>query len=140
MPYTMKWVQEPYLMEVALIDVVSEQDTIGLIDDQIAMFSASPQHADAHVLLDATRIDKLPQIAVLQREINRQQAALPTRSGMTLVFGVSRLFRYVVELLARIADARFKVFDTREEAEEFAWQMIEIEAHTRSLNQQADEE
>ncbi len=125
MPYEVRWEQKPHIIFFKLAGMVGEEDAVNAIDQAIALAREVPE-THVHTLVDAAEIQQLPSLSVLGREIRRLLAESPNRSTST-VFGVSRMVRFMLEMLMKVTPLRIKVFDTRQEALEFIQQMIASE-------------
>jgi hypothetical protein len=140
MPYEIGWEQAPYLLYLNLIDKVSEEDVVSLISEATALMQSEAGGSNAHVLIDVSEMKSLPPINVLRRELDRLRDAIDTRDGVSIVFGLSAFARYIMELLLRVSKTRFKAFETRDEAEQFAWQMVEIRAQAQAIRESAEDD
>ncbi|MFC1960512.1 hypothetical protein ACFLYO_07370 [Chloroflexota bacterium] len=138
MPYDIKWLEAPYVIELDLVDVVTEGELRQVLDEAAAMMD-DPVKARAHILLDVTNLKKLPSLNILKRELDRFAAFFGgERQGVSTVFGMNALTRYIFELLMKVTRTRFKAFDSREEAEMFVWEMIEINQQSVEMLETAD--
>lgn len=125
MPYEVRWEQKPRIRFFKLSGIVSEADFVAAVD-QILVLEREVPEGGVHTLIDAEEIQQLPPLPVLSRETRRLLAESPNTSPST-IFGVSRLVRYILEMLMKITPMRIRVFDTRQEALEFILQMIRSE-------------
>ncbi len=125
MPYEVRWEQRPHIIYFKLAGIVSEADVMGAIDQAITLAQEVPE-TKVHTLVDPQEIERLPSLPVMGREIRRLLAESPNR-GPSTIFGVSRLVRFMLEMLMKVTPLRVKVFDTRQEALEFIQQMIASE-------------
>lgn len=133
MPYEAQWLEDPFVLELVLIGEITEDDLHDIIDALMALMD-TPLKARAVLMMDVSQVKKMPALNVFKAELDRFGDHYGgRRPGMAAVYGLNALTRYVFELLMKVARARFKAFDSREEAELFAWQVIEI-------NQRADQD
>jgi len=128
MPYEIRWEQKPHIRFFKLSGSVSESDFVAAVDQIIALEREVPG-GEIYTLIDAGEIQQLPPLPVLSREIRRLLAEVPNRSPST-IFGVSRMVRYIIEMLRKITPMRLRVFETRQEALGFILQMIASEHRT----------
>jgi len=108
---------------------------VAAFDQALALEREAPE-VSIHTLIDAEDIEQLPPLPVLGREVRRLLATSPNRSPST-VFGVSRLARYMLEMLMKITPMRIRVFETRQEALDFILKMI---ASEQQISQNPDKD
>ncbi len=135
MPYEVRWEQKPHIRFLKLSGIVSEADFAAAVDQIIAMEREVPGHG-IHSLIDAQDIQRLPPLLAMGREIRRLMAETTNDSPST-IYGVSRMVRYMMEMLMRVTPMRVRVFDTRQEALDFILQML---AGEQQVNQNPDDD
>ncbi len=147
MPYDIKWLEEPHVIDLVLFDSVSDEELAEMLETAAGMMEG-PVAERANVLIDVTNLKKMPTLPVLKRELDRFTAHFGNqRAGISAVYGLSPFTRYIFELLMKVSNARFKTFESRGAAQAFVWQMIQIdrpnwqsEAGQQAAGQQPDGE
>jgi hypothetical protein len=110
---------------------------VNAVGQAIALAREVPE-TNVHTLVDAEAIQQLPSLPVMGREIRRLFAESPNRSTST-IFGVSRMVRFMLEMLMKITPLRMKVFDTRQDALDFIVQMVATEQQVgRTVGEDAE--
>jgi hypothetical protein len=128
MPYTIEWVQKPYLMQLELQDRISEPELGTMIDEMLDFLTQIDDHKNMHLLINVTEMKSLPSLNVLRRELTRLHSHVDEDyAGMNLAYGLTPFSGFIMELLLKVTRARFKAFETRDEAVQFAWQMVEVQ-------------
>jgi hypothetical protein len=125
MPYEIRWEMEPHIIFFKMLGTLTEEETLTAMDTMITMAQAHPDVL-VHTLIDAGEARQLPPLAVMGREMKRMLHESPNRNVSTL-YGVTPLVRFTLEILMKITPLRVKVFETREDALEFTYRMVESE-------------
>jgi hypothetical protein len=125
MPYTLEWLEKPHILYLRITGEHTEAEFSAWVDEAIVMANAVPD-ALVHTLIDLEGLKKFPSLTYLGREIKRLMTESPNRD-MSAAYGVSRLTRYTLELILRVAPVRIKVFSERKEALDFLLAMIRHE-------------
>lgn len=118
MPYQVEWITKNIIMRVTLYGELSMDDIERAFGELSSLVDSSERHL-VHVLMDTTEIEQHP---ILLGPLT--SAARPLfgheRMGWTLVYGL-RLdtMRYVLQMLARIFENRFRILDSAQEALNF---------------------
>lgn len=125
MPYQVEWLDKPYIVFIKLSGKLNEDDMRSFMEELVALAAEVPDVA-VHSLVDASEIEHLPPINSVLADIRRMLKAFPNRS-MSTMFGVSKLVRFMVEMLVKLTTLRIRIFDTHEEAEAFVREMVAAE-------------
>ena len=126
MPYEVRWEMEPHIISFRILGVITTEEVRTAMDAMIAMAQSYPDIL-VHTLIDTSDTRQLPPLTVMGREMQRMLRESPNRSVSTL-YGVTPLVRFTLEVLMKITPLRVKVFETREDALEFTYRMVESES------------
>lgn len=135
MPYSLRWWKAPEVIYLEPDGTLAEDELISMVSGIIALHQEA-NGGKVHALINGSQLDGIPPINAVIREMKRLDTALPN-PGMNIVYGVSPLRRYVMEIVMRMTTSRYRTFDSRETAETFLLDMIASE-HTVQEHVESD--
>jgi hypothetical protein len=134
MPFEARWLDEQPIIYVALSGSLTEEELTALVDTTISLAGSVPDRR-VHTLMNATGLTNVPRLDVVSRAIRRVNESSPNRD-MTAVYGLSKVMRYILELLLRMTPLRYKAFDSREGAERFLQEVLDRDARIAAIQGQ----
>ncbi|MBN2472695.1 MAG: hypothetical protein JXN59_18365 [Anaerolineae bacterium] len=113
MPYEITWIKDRQAIELTVSGLFNEAEISRMVDDLIT-YEASAE-GSLYMLIDGAALSAIPPVAIILREMQRLDAAR-ANPGVNLVYGVTPLRRYAMQIVMRMTRSHFHAFNTREEA------------------------
>lgn len=138
MPYSVRWWQAPEVVYLEPDGTLTEDEISTMVSEIIALHQEAAG-GKVHTLINGGNLTGIPPINVVIREMKRLDTALPN-PGMNIVYGVSPLRRYVMEIVMRMTKSRYRTFENQEAAEAFMQAMMESEQTVQELGHSGSED
>lgn len=137
MPYKIEWLEAGHVIYLEPEGGLTESELTEMVSNIIAYHAeAAPNRV--HAVINGSQLNAIPPVNAVIREMRRLDDTLKN-PGMNLVFGVSPLRRYVMEIVMRMTSSRYKTFQSREETLSFVADLLQGEEVTRFLHEQDDQ-
>lgn len=131
MAHTVSWYHELDVVYVELDGDLTEADFNGLIEELLKFINSSPKDR-VHLMYNVEKLQTVPSMPVLTKGVQALMAGTE-KLDLSLLYGLNRATRFLLELLVRATPLRIKVFNSQQEAEDFMQLLLERDQSTADL-------